>query len=111
MKTIGWSVLAADFAAELRWVTMQPPSLQAQSRDLFEHSPLMCFMVDAAGTVLAVNTFGVEQLGYTVGELVGHGVPSRRQSDSQEKPRIVRANGWAAGQVGNPQGPPRPPEG
>ena len=30
----------------------------------------MYFMVDAAGTVLAVNTFGAEQLGYTVGELV-----------------------------------------
>ena len=84
---------------------------EAQWWELFEHSPLMCFMVDAAGTVLAVNTFGAEQLGYTVGELVGQRVLSRRQSDSQEKTRIVRANGWAAGQVGNPQGPPRPPAG
>ena len=43
---------------------------EAQWWELFEHSPLMYFMVDAAGTVLAVNTFGAEQLGYTVGELV-----------------------------------------
>ena len=33
----------------------------------------MYFMVDAAA-VLAVNTFGAEQLGYTVGELVGQSV-------------------------------------
>jgi PAS domain S-box-containing protein len=31
----------------------------------------MYFMVDAAGTVLSVNPFGAEQLGYTVTELVG----------------------------------------
>ena len=70
----------------------------------------MYFMVDAAA-VLAVNTFGAEQLGSTVGELVGQGVLSGRQSDSQEKLRIVRANGLAAGQAGNSQGPPRPPSG
>ncbi|HZD29950.1 MAG TPA: PAS domain S-box protein [Xanthobacteraceae bacterium] len=47
---------------------------EAQWWELFEHSPLMYFTVDAAGTVLAVNTFGAEQLGYTVGELVGQSV-------------------------------------
>jgi PAS domain S-box-containing protein len=34
----------------------------------------MYFMVDAAGTVVAVNPFGAEQLGYNVNELVGRSV-------------------------------------
>ncbi len=33
-------------------------------RQVFEHNPVMCFMVDPAGTVLNVNTFGAAQLGY-----------------------------------------------
>jgi PAS domain S-box-containing protein len=47
---------------------------EAQWQELFEHSPLMYFTVDPAGTVLAVNTFGAAQLGYTAGELVGQSV-------------------------------------
>jgi PAS domain S-box-containing protein len=34
----------------------------------------MYFMVDEAGTVLSVNPFGAEQLGYSVNELVGRSV-------------------------------------
>jgi PAS domain S-box-containing protein len=40
-------------------------------RAIFENNPTMYFMVDAAGTVLSVNPFGAEQLGYTVDELTG----------------------------------------
>src|SRR6266511_1345916 len=47
---------------------------EAQWRELFEYSPVMYFMVDPAGTVLAVNTFGAAQLGYSVSELVGQSV-------------------------------------
>ncbi len=36
----------------------------------------MYFMVDAEGTVMAVNPFGAEQLGYTVNELAGQPVLS-----------------------------------
>jgi PAS domain S-box-containing protein len=43
-------------------------------RAVFENNPTMYFMVDAAGTVLSVNPFGAEQLGYTVDELVGRPV-------------------------------------
>ena len=32
-------------------------SNEAEWRELFEHSPLMYFVVDAAGTVLSVNEF------------------------------------------------------
>jgi len=43
-------------------------------RTVFENLPTMCFMVDAASTVVSVNSFGAVQLGYTLDELVGHSV-------------------------------------
>jgi PAS domain S-box-containing protein len=43
-------------------------------RAIFENSPTRYFMIDAAGTVLSVNPFGAEQLGYTVDELMGGSV-------------------------------------
>ena len=45
-----------------------------QWRAVFEHNPTMYFMIDPAGTVLSVNRFGAQQLGYGVEELVGHPV-------------------------------------
>jgi PAS domain S-box-containing protein len=47
---------------------------EAQWKEVFEHNPVMYFMVDAAGTVLSVNTFGATQLGYSVDELLGQSV-------------------------------------
>ncbi|MBP8153675.1 MAG: PAS domain S-box protein [Nitrospira sp.] len=40
-------------------------------RVLFDDNPSMYFMVDAAGTILSVNRFGAERLGYDVQELLG----------------------------------------
>jgi len=47
---------------------------EAQWREVFEHNPVMYFMVDTTGTVLSVNGFGATQLGYTVRELIGQSV-------------------------------------
>jgi PAS domain S-box-containing protein len=47
---------------------------EEQWRAVFENNPTMYFMIDAAGTILSVNAFGAEQLGYTAGELVGRPV-------------------------------------
>src|SRR6202158_1561834 len=47
---------------------------EEQWRDVFENNPTMYFMVDEAGSVLAVNPFGAEQLGYKGDELVGQPV-------------------------------------
>jgi PAS domain S-box-containing protein len=47
---------------------------EAQWKEVFEHNPVMYFMVDATGTVLSVNSFGAAQLGYSVGELLGQSV-------------------------------------
>lgn len=45
-----------------------------QWQQVFEHTPVMYFMVDPAGIVINVNTFGAEQLGYTPAELIGRSV-------------------------------------
>jgi PAS domain S-box-containing protein len=47
---------------------------EEQWRDVFENNPIMYFMVNAAGKILAVNPFGAEQLGYRVDELLGQPV-------------------------------------
>jgi PAS domain S-box-containing protein len=59
---------------ERRWAEEALRESEEQWRPVFEHNPTMYFMVDAAGTILSVNPFGAEQLGYTVDELVGHSV-------------------------------------
>ena len=47
---------------------------EAKWKEVFEHNPVMYFMVDADGSVLSVNTFGAAQLGYLVSELLGQSV-------------------------------------
>jgi PAS domain S-box-containing protein len=47
---------------------------EEQWRNVFENNPTMYFVVDASGTILSVNPFGAERLGYTVNELAGHPV-------------------------------------
>jgi PAS domain S-box-containing protein len=47
---------------------------EEQWRAVFENNPTMYFMVDALGTILSVNPFGAEQLGYTVDTLIGQSV-------------------------------------
>jgi PAS domain S-box-containing protein len=47
---------------------------EEQWRAVFENNPTMYFMVDPAGTVLSVNPFGADQLGYAVDELIGEPV-------------------------------------
>jgi len=41
---------------------------------VFENNPTMYFMVDGDGTILSVNPFGAEELGYTVPDLAGRPV-------------------------------------
>jgi len=47
---------------------------EEQWKAVFENNPVMYFMVDAAGTIVSVNPFGAEQLGYRVEELIGNPV-------------------------------------
>ena len=69
---------------------------EAQSKEVFEHNPVMYFMVDAAGTVLSVNTFGAVQLGYSVNELLGQSVlkvfPAEERRTAQNNVAVCLAN-------------------
>ena len=69
---------------------------EAQWKEVFEHNPVMYFMVDAAGTVLSVNTFGAAQLGYSVSELLGQSVlkvfPAEEQHAAQTNVAICLEN-------------------
>ncbi|HEV7719416.1 MAG TPA: PAS domain S-box protein [Arsenicitalea sp.] len=56
-------------------------------RAVFEHNPTMYFMVDQAGTVVSVNPFGAEKLGYSVDELVGRSVLDIFVADDREAAR------------------------
>ncbi len=64
---------------------------EEQWRDVFENNPIMYFMVDAAGTVLAVNPFGAEQLGYAVEEFVGRPVLSVFFERDREEAQTILA--------------------
>ena len=60
---------------------------EAEWRELFEHSPLMYFVVDAGGTVLSVNDSGAADLGYDVDELVGQSVFKVFSASDRERVR------------------------
>jgi PAS domain S-box-containing protein len=49
---------------------------EEQWQEVFEHNPVMYFMVSPIGTVLSVNGFGASQLGYVAEELIGQSVLS-----------------------------------
>lgn len=69
---------------------------EAQWKEVFEHNPVMYFMVDATGTVLSVNTFGAAQLGYSVNELLGQSVlkvfPAGERRTVQNNVAVCLAN-------------------
>ncbi|WIW50391.1 PAS domain S-box protein (plasmid) [Bradyrhizobium sp. 62B] len=65
---------AREVAAELRHSAADLRKREKLWREIFEHNPAMYFMVDKAGTVLNVNSFGATQLGYTPAELIGQSV-------------------------------------
>jgi PAS domain S-box-containing protein len=65
---------AQEAEAKLRHSQVKLRNSEREWREVFEHNPVMYFMVDAEGTVLNVNSFGAGQLGYTVAELVGESV-------------------------------------
>jgi PAS domain S-box-containing protein len=81
---------------------------ERQWREVFEHNPVMYFMVDATGTVVSVNAFGAAQLGYTVTELVGQSVLKVFFEEDREfvqrnlavcLENLRQSNGWEARKV------------
>ncbi len=81
------AILRGRASGEERAIEAQRNS-EAQWKEVFEHNPVMYFMVDATGLVLSVNTFGAAQLGYTVDELLGQSV--LRVFDAEDHPMVQR---------------------
>lgn len=68
------SVRGLAAQAKLRRGKRDPRSYEWEWHEVFEHAPVMYFMIDAVGTVLNVNALGAAQLGYSVADLVGRSV-------------------------------------
>ncbi|HTJ58569.1 MAG TPA: PAS domain S-box protein, partial [Devosiaceae bacterium] len=62
---------------------------ETQWREVFEHNPVMYFMLDATGSVISVNGFGAGQLGFAVPELLGTSVFELFRAEDRE---LVRQN-------------------
>jgi PAS domain S-box-containing protein len=60
--------------AKLRRGKRDPHNSEWEWQEVFEHTPVMYFMIGADGTVLNVNAFGAARLGYSVADLVGRSV-------------------------------------
>jgi PAS domain S-box-containing protein len=70
---VNWYCTASDVEERRQAVEALRDSEQ-RWQAVFEHNPTMYFIIDDAGSVLSVNPFGAEQLGYSVDELVGRSV-------------------------------------
>jgi PAS domain S-box-containing protein len=54
-------------------------------KQAFENNPTMYFVLDATGRILSVNSYGAEQLGYSVEELAGRRVADLFDADDRER--------------------------
>lgn len=79
-------LMARWISGELDRRTAEQALKQSEERYhvLYDETPTMYFTLATDGTVLSVNQFGAEQLGYRVEELVGHSVLSIFYDEDKE---------------------------
>ena len=97
-------VALITYAATAVVITRLITALRANEqrwRDVFENNPTMYFIVEPAGKIVSVNSFGAEQLGYTVDELVGQSVLNVFPQDEREAARQHVADCLAS--IGQPR--------
>ncbi|HLB30426.1 MAG TPA: EAL domain-containing protein [Gammaproteobacteria bacterium] len=64
-------------------------------RLLYDENPAMFFTIDTEGTILSVNKFGAEELGYKVDDLVGTSIFNLSTGQGRDKTREVMQR-WLA---------------
>ena len=69
-KILRWYGLTTDIEDRKR-AEQDREEIEEQWRAAFESNPTMYFIVDVAGTIISVNSFGAKQVGYEVDELMG----------------------------------------
>ncbi|MCW5797871.1 MAG: PAS domain S-box protein [Nitrospira sp.] len=77
----------AEDITERKRIEAELIASERRYRVLFDDNPSMYFMVDADGTVLSVNRFGAERLGYEVHDLIGTSIIHVFHPDDQQAVR------------------------
>lgn len=60
--------------ADQRTIVNKLKKSEAKYREMIDQNPLMCFELDAAGTIISANNEAIRQLGFSAKELVGQPV-------------------------------------
>src|SRR5512139_2361796 len=87
-RTAGLEQAVADLKQEVERRRSAESALKAREQhyeSLYEHNPFMHFTLTTDGTVLSVNRFGADQLGYQKEDLIGRSImqlfdPNDRQT-------------------------------
>lgn len=87
-RTAGLEQAVADLKQEVERRRSAESSLKAREQryeSLYEHNPFMYFTLTTDGTVLSINRFGADQLGYQKEDLIGRSImqlfdPNDRQT-------------------------------
>ena len=74
-KILKWYGISTDIEDRKR-AEQAREEIEEQWRAAFESNPTMYFIIDEPGNIVTVNSYGAEQLGYRVDELIGQPVLS-----------------------------------
>jgi PAS domain S-box-containing protein len=86
------STRLAGIAIDSHLAVVNLRASEERYRALYENNPLMIFTVDADGTILLVNEFGAQQLGYSAKDLIGKSgrILFRREDQLDARDLITR---------------------
>src|SRR5438105_4510299 len=82
--TVTLEAEVAQRISELTAANERVAASEERYRAMYDDTPSMYFTIDRGGTVLSVNAFGAEQLGYRVDELLGTPVVDVFVEDDRE---------------------------